>query len=195
MDERLNPIPRYMKIDHIVLSFSDKINVFESNTLYLLIRSSVVDWDRPILATPFYIGEAGESVLLHKVWLEIWASDDMPRENMLAPIIAAYAGKTQIPLPADVPFITQFVIEEDFFRLIALGHLNAVHVYEKLNEFTWMQSVGYRPIWYSDDQHAQTFDPENEYSLVEYDHWNIKNINRSNSIICPQRKGKSCRPL
>lgn len=60
---------------------------------------------------------------------------------------------------------------EDLSHLVSfVGHINALHVLEKLNEFAWMQSVDIRPVWYTEDLHGQAFDFENEYSLVEYDH-------------------------
>lgn len=72
MNGALGVMHRYMKIDQVVLSFSDKVDVAERNTLHLCIPHSVIDWDRPVLAMLLYVGGTGELVILPDVWLMVW---------------------------------------------------------------------------------------------------------------------------
>ncbi len=173
MDRKPNGKPYYMKIERVALSFSETFDMATAvrNTLYLNIRSRVVDWDTPVLAMPVYLDGTGHPWILPDVRLMMWESPEK-----MGPVVSACAEKTQVTLATDFAFVTQITHEDSFRKLLSYGLINAQHVFEKLNEFTWMQSVEFRPAWYIEDRHGEAFHPDNGFTIVDYDHLEVAQV-------------------
>lgn len=162
----------YFKFDHVVLHFDKLPARGELNALHLFVRDSAIDWNRPVSTLAcVYVNQADGPTILTEFILSVWAAEDL-----MAPIVAACKAKSKLPLAADLPFVTQLAYEDGLSHLMSIGTVNAVHVLETVNEFAWMQASNVRPSWYVNEQHGEIFDPNNRFSVVDYDHADISRI-------------------
>lgn len=149
----------YWKIDSVVLAFGPVPARDLPNTLLLRVENTRQDWSTPFVARPMFIEARGKSLpvtILRPVWIDIWSSTTMPREQALAKLAAAAAAGTSVVLD-QIAFTTQFGHAESISAVEMVGPVNALGVLEKLNELNWMQVSGYRPAWYRDLLHGEAF--------------------------------------